>query len=265
MSFKCNVGLHSWDGCTCKECGKVRDEEHDLTLDCEKCARCGKVIEDGHNWSHDCEKCSVCGKTREHQHSWIKDCEKCSKCGQARQNIHKMVNGICQVCGNGEYIDETDKKKYKTVRIGDHVVMAQNFARHSAKGRSWAYDDTEVNADKYGLLYDWETAKNIAPKGWHIPTKDEWENLHSFLGGNDKEVFEQLRLGGLSGFDGIYGGFRTVKGAYTSLGASGEYWSASSEDESHVYYFKVGAYTSTARIEKGEPALGLSLRLFRDK
>lgn len=60
MSLRCKIGLHSWDGCKCTECNKVRDEQHD--------------------WSQNCEKCSKCGKTRENNHDWSKDCEKCSKC-----------------------------------------------------------------------------------------------------------------------------------------------------------------------------------------
>jgi uncharacterized protein (TIGR02145 family) len=265
MSFKCKIGFHSWDGCKCSSCGKLRNELHDLSKDCGLCARCGKDMGDQHNWSQDCDKCSNCGKTRENQHAWSKDCEKCSKCGKIRNGQHQMVSGICQICGHGTYIDESDGKKYKIIKIGKHIIMSENFAKRPRSGTYWAYDDTETNVDKYGFLYDWETAKKIAPKGWHLPTKEEWENLHLFLGGDDKKVYEQIKVGGDSGLEGMFGGLRTAHGAYNSLGASAQFWSDTSENEKHVWYFKLAAYSSIAKLEKGEPGLGLSVRLFRDK
>jgi uncharacterized protein (TIGR02145 family) len=266
MSFKCTVGLHTWDGCTCTACGKIRDEEHDLSHNCEKCSKCGKTFDDDqHNWSDDCEKCTTCGKTRDKHHSWLKDCEKCSKCGKVRRDHHKLTNGVCQICGQGSFTDENSGKTYKIVKIGNSIIMAENYSRKAIKGNSWAYDDTETNVDKYGYLYDWETAISIAPKGWHLPTKGEWESLHQVLGGNDKKVYEETKAGGNSGFEGVFGGLRTTHKIYNSIGASAQFWSATSEDEKNVWFFKLGAYSSNAKLEKGAPGLGLSLRFFRDK
>jgi uncharacterized protein (TIGR02145 family) len=266
MSFKCTIGFHSWDGCKCSECGKIRDSEHNVSDDCGKCSRCGKVFDDDqHDWSKDCEKCAACGKTHENQHSWLKDCEKCSKCGKTRSNIHVFVDGICQVCGHGTFHDESDGSIHKTIKIGDQVLMADNFAKKPAKGNFWAYDDDESNIVKYGYLYDWEAAKTLAPKGWHLPTKTEWETLYAFLGGDTKKVYEQLKTGGSSGFDSIFGGERYARGAFNSLSASAHYWSDTQENEKEVWQFKLGVYTESAGLEKADPDFGLSVRLFRDK
>ena len=60
MSFKCNIGLHPWDGCKCSDCGKIRDAEHDVAADCGKCSRCGTTFnDDAHDWSQDCDKCHL--------------------------------------------------------------------------------------------------------------------------------------------------------------------------------------------------------------
>jgi uncharacterized protein (TIGR02145 family) len=265
MSFKCIIGFHSWDGCKCSECGKIRDKGHDLAADCEKCSRCGTVLSDQHDWSVDCEKCSKCGKIRENQHSWLKDCERCSKCGKARTNMHRMEDGVCQVCGHGTYYDESDGTIYKTIKIGNHVIMAENLVKKPSKGNFWAYEDKESNAVKYGYLYDWNTAKSISLKGWHLPTKAEWESLYSALGSDDKKVFEQLKTGDGSGFANLYGGERYARGAYNSLGASAHYWSDTAEDEKQVWRFKIGAYTETAGLEKADPGFGFSIRMFRNK
>jgi uncharacterized protein (TIGR02145 family) len=266
MSFKCNVGLHTWDGCKCSICSKTRDAEHDISTDCGKCSRCGKIFTgDQHNWSADCEKCTACGKTRENQHSWLKDCEKCLKCSKVRLNMHRFSDGICQVCGQGTFHDESDGSINKIMKIGDQVIMAENLSKTPAKGNFWVYDDKESNIAKYGYLYDWEAARTLAPKGWHLPTKAEWEALYSYLGGDARTVYDQLKPGGSSGFDSLFGGERYARGAFNSIGASAHYWSDTQDDDKQVWQFKLGAYTETAGLEKADPNFGFSVRLFRNK
>ena len=266
MSFKCNVGLHSWDGCKCTECGKIRDAEHEVSADCGKCSRCGEVFKDDqHDWSADCDKCAKCGKTRENQHNWLKDCEKCSKCGKIRSNVHLLDNGVCKVCGHGTFHDDSDGSIHKVIKIGNQVIMAENFAKKTSKGSFWEYDDKEGNAIKYGYLYDWEAAKSVVPAGWHLPAKDEWEALYNFLGGDSKKVYEQLKTGGPSDFESLFGGERYSRGVFNSLGASAHYWSSSAEGENEVWQFKLGVYTESAGLEKGDPNFGYSVRLFKDK
>ncbi len=115
MSFKCKIGLHSWNGCKCSDCEKIRDEQHEWN-GC-KCSKCGKTRDEQHDWTKDCEKCSKCDKTRENQHSWsgcncVKcgkirdeqhdwsiDCEKCSKCGKTIENQHSWSGCTCSKCG----------------------------------------------------------------------------------------------------------------------------------------------------------------------
>jgi uncharacterized protein (TIGR02145 family) len=179
--------------------------------------------------------------------------------------MHRIEDGVCQVCGHGTLYDESDGAIYKIVKIGNQIMMAENLARKPAKGNFWAYDDNESNVGKYGYLYDWETAKTIAPKGWHLPTKAEWETLYSYLGGDTKKVYEQIKVGGESGFDSVFGGERYTRGAYNSLKASAHYWSETSENEKETWQFKVGAYHETAGLEKADPGYGLSIRLFRNK
>ncbi len=264
MSFKCNIGIHDWDGCTCKNCGKIRDDHHDLSVDCEKCSKCGQVINDNHDWSHDCEKCFKCGKTREDAHSWSHDCEKCSDCGKTRIDKHQMENGMCTVCGHGVFND-ADGKVYQIVKIAGQVIMAQNYAKKPAEGNFWAYEDDEENAKTFGYLYDWETAKKLTPKGWHLPTKEEWERVFQSLGGHSKEVYDKMKAGGNSDFEARLGGWRYVKGVYNGKGASSHYWSDTSKDENHAWNFKLVAYGHHAEFETGEKGLGLSVRYFKDR
>jgi len=264
MSIKCSIGLHTWNDCTCSACGKIRDEHHLLSIDCEKCSKCGTVIENQHNWTKDCQKCSKCGKTREVEHSWKKDCEKCSMCGKVRKGHHHLVDGICSVCGKGTFQDEKDGIIYRVIKIGNQVLMAENLASAPEEGTFWAYDNDKKNVFTYGYLYDFETAKALAPKGWHLPTKEEWNDLYKHLGGKEKEVYDHIKVGGDSGFDGLYGGWRYTRGVFNSLGASGHFWSCTEEGEKDVWHFKISAYTGHAEIEKVDKGYGLSVRYFRD-
>jgi uncharacterized protein (TIGR02145 family) len=266
MSLKCKLKAHHWDGCICTVCGTKRNEHHDLKEDCEKCSRCGKEIENNHEWSKDCEICSKCGKTRENEHIWFHDCERCSKCGKTRANMHHFENNLCTQCGHGFYKDD-DGKVYNVVKIGEQILMSQNYAKKPNSGNYWCYDNLKDNEVKFGLLYDLETAKTIIPSGWHIPNKGEWESLFNTLGGKgkEKEIYNHLKEGGDSGFECRFGGYRFVRGVFNSLGVSAHFMSNSSEGDSHIWHFKLSAYKHIAEFEKGEKGLGLSLRLFKDK
>jgi len=43
--------------------------------------------------------------------------------------------------------------------------------------------ELQANCQKYGRLYNWETAKKACPTGWHLPSKEEWQELVDFAGG----------------------------------------------------------------------------------
>jgi len=83
MSIKCIFGLHIWEGCKCKRCGKTQNNDHDWSKSCEKCVRCGLTRANAHEW--DGCKCKRCAKTQNRNHDWSKDCEKCARCGMARR------------------------------------------------------------------------------------------------------------------------------------------------------------------------------------
>lgn len=264
MSFKCIIGLHSWDHCVCSSCGKKRDEQHILSDDCEKCSKCGMVFENHHSWVKNCQECSRCGKKRQVEHSWTKDCEKCANCSETRINQHQLVNGICQVCGHGTLTDPSDGRTYKVIKIGNQVLMAENLNRIINAGNHWSYDDDDKNAVKNGYLYDWETAKKLAPSGWHLPSKNEWESLMKSLGENSKEVFEHIKVGGSSGFENIFGGWRLARGTFNSLGASAHFWSSTEDGEKEAWHFKISVYSGLTELEKIDRHAGLSVRYFRD-
>jgi len=81
----------------------------------------------------------------------------------------------------GTFKDTRDGKIYKTVKIGTQTWMAENLA-YKANDGCWAYNNDENNAKMYGYLYNFDTAREVCPDGWHLPQLDSWKALIEFVG-----------------------------------------------------------------------------------
>lgn len=106
-------------------------------------------------------------------------------------------------------VTDIDGNTYQTVTIGTQVWMTENLKvtrfndgtpietidMKKSTG-SWPtprycwYNNDSAVYNKYGALYNFRVVRQtylvplyIAPKGWHIPTDEEWKTLISFLGG----------------------------------------------------------------------------------
>ena len=130
------------------------------------------------------------------------------------------------------FTDPRDGKIYKTVKVGDQWIMAENLAYKPDKGNYWAYENDTNNAVIYGYLYDWETAMNITPDGWHLPSRKEWMSIQKKLGvkwnvlSYLEKIYPRLIVGGSSGLDMLFGGMRTCDGKYIGLGDKARFWTS---------------------------------------
>ena len=86
-------------------------------------------------------------------------------------------------------------KKYNTVKIDTQTWMAENL--NYEFGVNKCYGDDPANCAKYGRLYDWETAMDVCPAGWHLPTDAEWSKLINYVdarsGGSGQTTSAKLR------------------------------------------------------------------------
>jgi len=164
----------------------------------------------------------------------------------------------------GTFTDPRDGKVYKTVKIGEQLIMAENLAFKPITNGYWAYNNDTSTVAKYGYLYDWETAKTIAPAGWHLPTKEEWMQLHKDLGGNSEKVFEAMKEGGSSGFNILFPGWRAKNDKFYPEGLHAYFWSCDGQDREHAFLMYCKS-SGDAKLGTGVTSFGFSVRLFANK
>ncbi len=188
----------------------------------------------------------------------------------------------------GEFTDARDGKKYKTVKIGSQVWMAENLAYKTVTG-CWAYDDDENNVAKYGYLYDWETACKVCPEGWHLPSDEEWKQMQMALGMSrseadksfsDEDPFRGGPVGkklkstsgweedsngtNESGFAGRPGGWRNLNGNFNAIGIDGSWWSSTQFVSSYAWYRRLSSNHAGVAKYYDDKRLALSVRCVRD-
>ena len=165
----------------------------------------------------------------------------------------------------GEFTDIRDGKKYRAVKIGKQVWMAQNLAYKPAERKYWTYQNDETYVPKYGYLYTWETAKTVCPIGWHLPNKDDFYELFKYLGGNDTIVFTELLPRGNSGFSSLTIGLRLGIN-FTQPATGTAFWSSTENGKKRSWGLTVGRLEPRAYVDDGWfKDSGLPVRCIRNK
>jgi len=152
--------------------------------------------------------------------------------------------------------DSRDKKSYKTVTIGTQTWMAENL-NYDAKG-SKCFNNEPANCDKYGRLYDWNTAKTACLSGWHLPSNAEWAKLTDFVGGSStagmklKAKSSWLEKGTDDyGFSALPGGkfslpINTRDSGFLDISWNAYWWSSTSHDvATSAYYLTMSSNKDT--------------------
>jgi uncharacterized protein (TIGR02145 family) len=179
----------------------------------------------------------------------------------------------------GEMTDSRDGKRYKTIQIGDQEWMAENLAYAPSSQNYWAYNNDDANLEFYGYLYDWQTAMDVCPEGWHLPSNEEWSELIDYLGEN---VGGKLKATGTieagtglwrdsyakttneTGFSALPGGLRLYNGGFNHIGLGGFWWSATEDNTYYAWCQHMSyLYSNVFRRNYGKE-LGCSVRCVKD-
>jgi uncharacterized protein (TIGR02145 family) len=82
--------------------------------------------------------------------------------------------------------DDRDWQIYQTIDINGKKFMAENLNYAGTDGNlGRCYNDSIAYCNKYGRLYDYNTAQNVCPTGWHLLNSND---LYS-LGINVDDIF----------------------------------------------------------------------------
>lgn len=144
-----------------------------------------------------------------------------------------------------EIINDIDGNEYKTIKIGSQIWMTENLRVTSFSNGSpitlvqenmqWqnshspsqtVFENRKEN-QKYGRLYNWfavNAPENICPRGWKIPSIEDWKVLAQNFGGlaNAGRILQEQ-----TGFNAQMYGFRA--GNFEDFGNSAFYWTCDTD------------------------------------
>jgi uncharacterized protein (TIGR02145 family) len=182
---------------------------------------------------------------------------------------------------------EYEGQIYNTVQIFNQCWLAENLNYEA--GLSWCYDNDLTNCEIYGRLYSWETALNVCPDGWLLPSDNDWSilegvadkvypvgdpewenlgwrgidagsNLKSIDGWNDT-INNTDRFG----FGALPGGRSGTSNTFYHLGSASYWWTA---NEHHQMYDALrrhlaDGYDQSSRHGTSK-SLGMSVRCIKN-
>jgi uncharacterized protein (TIGR02145 family) len=194
----------------------------------------------------------------------------------------------CSQNENDTFVDFRDGKRYRFIKMGSLLWMAENLDYKTGDSlNSWCYDNEDSNCKKYGRLYDWKAAMNACPEEWYLPSYDEWQDLIRVVEGKGF-AFKDLKSeagwndykDGKSGngtddfvFSMLPGGCRDYDGRFSAAGNCGHWWSSTEwisakKDEDGGYHYRgmcTGSDGCGAIENHGSGKKGYSVRCVREK
>ncbi|MCQ2125154.1 MAG: fibrobacter succinogenes major paralogous domain-containing protein [Fibrobacter sp.] len=171
-------------------------------------------------------------------------------------------------------VDSRDGQAYKTVQIGRQTWMAENLNYQT--GESKCYDNKPENCDKYGRLYVWREAVTACPDGWHLPSKEEFEELEKLTGQKVGTVLKSTtgwkdddgKSG--NGTDGL--GFGALPAGYYNSnydnfdfeGNNALFWSSTESNSYDAYYLFLFYDVELACVVYDNKNFGFSVRCVKN-
>jgi uncharacterized protein (TIGR02145 family) len=209
----------------------------------------------------------------------------------------------------GSMTDERDGNVYRTVKIGDQVWMAENLNYDPGQGGSdenkydwsWCYNNEPKNCDVAGRLYTWaaaidsvklandiekpcvcgfykechniEPVQGICPKGWHLPSRSEWDTLFKTVHGWSTAAAKLKAQSGWNGkgngddsfgFTAIPSGIRTFSQRFDHVGHYAYFWSSTDYYGSSAYGIYLIDYDRSRYEKQLSKDSGYSIRCVKD-
>ena len=138
-------------------------------------------------------------------------------------------------------------------RNGDLIPQVKNAAKWTelTTGAWCWYNNDSANGAVYGKLYNWYAVtdpRGLAPKGWHVPSDDEWTTLFTVLGNNAGGKMKETgtthwlspntHATNRSGFTALPGGYCSgFYGNFNHIGLYGNWWSSTQSDNGYPWHY----------------------------
>jgi uncharacterized protein (TIGR02145 family) len=168
-----------------------------------------------------------------------------------------------------------------TFRNGDSIPQAKtarDWQNAGKKGQpAWCYYAyNPINGDTFGKLYNWyavNDSRGLTPKGYHIPTSQEWQQLISFLGSKELAAAKLKSTSGWlfngkgnnsSGFDALPGGYCYGNGNFYDSIDFGYWWSSSEEKAESAWYYQLNFSLSLITRNILTKVNGMSVRCIKN-
>lgn len=155
----------------------------------------------------------------------------CSDNKKGNQNANSPTIPEVQI---GNQVWTSRNLDVATFRNGDSIPQVRSNEEWERAGKekkpAWCYyANDKNNGEKYGRMYNWYAVndpRGLCPKGWHIPTSDEWIKLENFIGipvvglqiKNNTGWNSNGNGNNKSGFSAMPGGYRSRDGNFTGIG-----------------------------------------------
>lgn len=135
------------------------------------------------------------------------------------------------------FTDPRDGETYKTVQIGNLLWFTENLRYLGIE--HYFPDRNSDNIHKYGCLYTWENAKAACPKGWRLPTKDEFNQLltvtEAYISPPNLRAPSWRNGLNYSGFGALPAGYKNTVGCFFGFGSDANFWSATPHADGVAY------------------------------
>lgn len=140
---------------------------------------------------------------------------------------------------NYKFTDERDGNEYGVIRVGNQLWTAENL-RFRVEGCSYMYDDDYVSFRKNGFLYNVIALDSVCPRGWHVPTRTDFERLFRFFNDSVNELSLVQKMSSTLFDENInlqLGGFGSEERHDFSFEGEGAYFWTSSYSETEVQLY----------------------------
>ena len=185
--------------------------------------------------------------------------------------------------------DARDGNTYCTMEYGNQVWMTSNMKYRPASGY-YIYGNDESNYATYGVLYTYDTAQTACPRGWHLPSKAEWDTLSAFLGRNPEYICNSTAsnvaksmasteywntstttcavgndraLNNASGFNALPGGQKAAAGFQNKLD-SADWWTATEYSSGSSYRVEITKDSKKPGSSNKAKSWAFSVRCVKD-